>query len=138
MISPHNLLDCRQLYINTSYLLLLLLLLTAGFHWGCLIRNRNSLLFARNWVHPQFILVGSVFLIFFVFCVMLLYVCLFVLFLAAFVSVLCRSCPMFPLPLDCPFLIASSVFSTLYFHAWMIGHYCAVRREHSTYEILIK
>ena len=134
MISPHNLLDCRQLCINTSYLLLLM---TASFHWGCLIRNRNSLLFARNWVHPQFILVGSVFLIFFVLCYVV--ICLFVYLVSCCfclrpVSFVPNASIAFGLSiLDC-------VFSFLYpfFHAWLIGHYCAVRREHSTYEILIK
>jgi len=37
-------------------------------HDRCLIRNRNCLLFARIWVHIRF-LVGTMLLIFLVFCV---------------------------------------------------------------------
>jgi len=56
------------------------------------------------WVHPRF-LVGSVVLIFLVFCVV---------FLVLFVFVLCLVYPMLPVYLDCPFLIAPSVCSKIY------------------------
>jgi len=49
-----------------------------GKHGGCLIRSRNCLPFENTWVHPLFfVLVESVFLIFFVFCVVLLCVFIF-------------------------------------------------------------
>jgi hypothetical protein len=48
-------------------------------------------------VHPRFV-VGSVLLIVFV----------------LFVFVLCLVYPMLPVPLDCPFVIATSVFSNVY------------------------
>jgi hypothetical protein len=51
------------------------------------------------------VLVGSVLLIFLVFCVEFLF----------FVFVLCLVYPMLPVSLDCPFLITPSVFSNVYF-----------------------
>jgi len=49
-----------------------------GKHGGCLIRSRNCLPFENTWVHPLFfVLVESVFLIFFVFCAVLLCVFIF-------------------------------------------------------------
>lgn len=35
-------------------------------------------------------------------------------------------------------VIALSVFLNVYFHAWVIGHDCVVRRQYGTYEIQIK
>jgi hypothetical protein len=43
-------------------------LLIIWVKWWCLIRGKNCLPFTSTWVHPR-ILVGSVLLIFFVFCV---------------------------------------------------------------------
>ena len=54
---------------------------------------------------PAWFLVGSVLLIVLVFCVV---------FFALFVFVLCLVYPMLHVSLDCPFLIAPSVFSTVY------------------------
>ena len=55
----------------------------------------------------------------FVFCVVLC-------FLVLFVFVLCLVCPMLPESLDCPFLIASSVFSNVYFHFIMLLIYAII------------
>ena len=55
-------------------------------------------------VHPRFVL-GSVLLIVYVF---------YVVFLFLFVFVMCLVYPMLPVPLDCPFLIATSGFSNVY------------------------
>ena len=73
---------------------------------GYLIRSRNCLPFQNTWVYPCFFggvcLVGSVYLVFFVFCVVLCYfACL----------QLCLVCSMLPVFLDCPFLITLSPFS---------------------------
>ena len=68
--------------------------------------DRNFLPLVSTCVHPQF-LVGSELLIFLVFCVV---------FLVLFVLVLYLVYPMLPVSLDCPFLIASSVFSNVYLH----------------------
>ena len=66
-------------------------------HNGCLIRSRNCLPLTSTWIHPQF-LVGSIMLIFLVFCVV---------FLSLFVFVICLVYPMLPVSvlsiLDCPF-----------------------------------
>jgi hypothetical protein len=51
--------------------------------------------------------VGFMFVIFLVFCVALC-------FCVLFIFVLCLVCPMLPVSLDCPFLIATSVFSNVY------------------------
>jgi hypothetical protein len=58
----------------------------------------------RSWVHTQF-LVGSLLVIFLVFCVV---------FFVLFAFVLCRVYPIMPVSLDCPFLIARSVFPNIY------------------------
>ena len=71
------------------------------------LKERGLLAFARTWVHPL-VLVGSFFVIVLVVCVVL-YLCVLL------VSVLCLVCPMLPFSPDCPFLIASSVFSNVYF-----------------------
>ena len=68
----------------------------------CLVISRNCLPFACTWVLSRF-LVQSMLLIFLVLCV--------VFFCALFVFVLCR---MFPVYLDCLFLIAPSVCSNVY------------------------
>ena len=60
-------------------------------HGGCLIRDRNCLLFASTWFHLQF-LYGT--LIFLVFCVMLCFCVLFVFLLSLM-------CTMLPVSLDC-------------------------------------
>jgi hypothetical protein len=67
------------------------------FCWG---QCYSSFLFS-----VWFLLLGSVLLIFFVFCVMLL---------VLFVFVLCLVYSMLPVSLDYLFLIAPSVFSTIY------------------------
>ena len=82
-----------------------------------LIRNRNCLHFERIWVHPQF-LVGSMLLMLSVFCVV---------FFVLFVFVLCLMYPMLPVSLDCPFLIAPSVFSSLYLMGLI--HTYSIKRE---------
>jgi hypothetical protein len=72
-----------------------------------IIRGRNCLSFASTWVHRQF-LVGSVLLIFLVcYAVLRFYVLL--------ILILYLVCPMLPVSLDCPFLIAPSVFSNVYY-----------------------
>ena len=86
-------------------------------HGGRLIRNRNCLHFERIWVHPQF-LVGSMLLILLVFCVV---------FFVLFVFVLYLVYPMLPVSLDCPFLIAPSVFSSLYLMGLI--HTYSIKRE---------
>ena len=83
--------------------------------------------FESTWIHPQ--LVGGVrvvrvyfsisgfvwvFLFFVCFC---LFVCFF------FIFVLLLVCPMLPVALDWPFLIASSVFSILYLYQITIQWY---------------
>ena len=73
------------------------------WHDVCPIRARNYLPFAGAWVHPR-LFVRSVLLISLVFCVM---------FFILFVFVLCFVYPMLPVSLDCPFLIAASVFSNV-------------------------
>ena len=57
-------------------------------------------------VYPRF-LVDSVLIIFLAFCVVFFIVVL-------FVFVLCLVCTMFPVSLDCPLLIAHSVFSNVF------------------------
>ena len=106
-----------------------------------LIRNRNCVPFASPCVSPRCYLVRSMFLICLVFCVVLLCVvcvllhpvvckrehALFTLFLFVFAQwcpkhivlcfcfvFLCLLHPMLPVSLDCPFLIAPSVFSNVY------------------------
>jgi len=66
------------------------------------VKGRNCLPFAGACVHPWFLVV-SVLLIVLVFCVG---------FFVLFVLVLCLVHPMMTVSLDCPFLIAPSVFST--------------------------
>ena len=61
----------------------------------CLIRDRNCLLVTTTWVHPGF-LVRS-------------------MFLALFVLVPCLVYPVLSVSVDYPFLIATSVFSGVYF-----------------------
>ena len=58
-----------------------------------------------TWVH-SWLLVGSVLLIFIIFCV---------LFFASFVFILCLMYPMLPVSLDCPSLIPPLFFSNVYF-----------------------
>ena len=65
--------------------------------------NNNNFVSTR--VHHRF-LVGSVLLVFFSFPCCVLF--------ALFVFVLCYKYPMLPVSLNCPFLIASSVFSNVY------------------------
>ena len=84
--------------------------------------DRNFLPLVSTCVHPQF-LVGSELLIFLVFCVvflvgseLLIFLVFCVVFLVLFVLVLYLVYPMLPVSLDCPFLIASSVFSNVYLH----------------------
>ena len=64
----------------------------------------HCLPFVSTWVHTQF-LVGSLLVIFLVFCVV---------FFVLFAFVLCRVYPITPVSLDCPFLIARSVFPNVY------------------------
>jgi hypothetical protein len=68
-------------------------------------------------------LMGSELLIFLVFCVvflmgseLLIFLVFCVVFLVLFVFVLYLVYLMLPVSLDCPFLIASSVFSNVYLH----------------------
>jgi hypothetical protein len=61
----------------------------------CHIRGSNCWSSLSTWIHPWF-LVGSVLLVFLVFCVVLH-------FCVLFVFVLCLVCPMLPLSLDYPF-----------------------------------
>ena len=68
------------------------------------IRGSNCLPFARTWVNSRF-LVGTMLFIFVAFCVVLC-------FCVLFVFVLCLVYLM--LSLDCPILIAPSVFSNAY------------------------
>ena len=70
-----------------------------------LIIGTHHLSFASTWF-----LMGSVLLIFLVFCVV------FVLF----VCVMCLVCSMLPVSLDCPFLIAPSVFSNVMGICWWV------------------
>jgi len=69
--------------------------------------TRSSL---ETWTHFKN-LMGSELFIVLVFCVVV--VVLFLFFV--FVFVLCVVCPVFLVSLDCPFLIAASVFSSVYF-----------------------
>jgi len=64
-------------------------------------RSRNSLLVLREDMGSPRFLVGSMLLIFLVFCVL-------------FAFVQCLVCPVLPVALDCPFLIAPSVFSNVH------------------------
>ena len=77
--------------------------------------KQNRLIFKivilKNSLHPQFFL-GSV-------CVAHLFsflCCVFFCFLLLFVFILHLVCPMLPVSLDCPFLIAPSVFSNIVFY----------------------
>ena len=63
----------------------------------CFIRNRNCLLFESTWVHLRFFLVGFELLLILVLCVCL-----------------CFLSFSFSVSLDCPFVIALSVFSNIY------------------------
>ena len=68
--------------------------------------KRQELLTIREHLHSSPVLGGSVFLTFF--CVL-------------FVFVLCVMCKILPIFMDCPYLIASSVFSNVYskyLHVW--------------------
>jgi hypothetical protein len=76
---------------------------TRELHGGCLIRNRNCAL-EHLGSHP-FFFIGFVLLIFLVFCVV---------FFGLFVFVLCLMDLILPMSLDCPFLIANSIFSNIY------------------------
>jgi hypothetical protein len=69
------------------------------------VRGGDYLPITGAWVHPRF-LVGSVLLIFLVFCVV---------FLLLFVFILCLVCPVLTVSLDYPFFIAPSGFSDIYF-----------------------
>ena len=75
------------------------------YYGWCLIRSRNRLPFMITWFHLQFFCGGSVLLIFLISCVVLCF---------CFVC-LCLVCPMLPVSLNCPFLIAPSVFANVYF-----------------------
>ena len=85
----------------------------------CLIRERNCLPFAIACVHSRFLL-GSVLLIFLVFCAVLI---LFALFVLVMVLVY----PILPVSIDCPYLSifdrSLCLFSNIYLHhVWiMIG-----------------
>ena len=81
-------------------------------HSGCLIRSMNCLPFVSMWIRPQ-LLVGSMLLIFLIFCAGLR-------FCVLFVCVLCLVCPVLPVSLDCLILIAPSVFSNVYL-SWTAG-----------------
>ena len=65
--------------------------------------SNNCLPFANTWVHRPMFWWGSCYLSFFV-CCLVLCICV------VFVSVLCIVCPLQRVSLDCPFLIAPSVF----------------------------
>ena len=80
-------------------------ILTIWVTWWFLVRDGDYLPIAGAWVHPRF-LVGSVLFIFLVFCVV---------FLLLFVFNLCLMCPVLTVSLDCPFFIAPSGFSDIYF-----------------------
>ena len=75
--------------------------------WRGLIRNKNRLPFASTWVHLR-ILVGSALLILFSFLCSAFLCVLFVFFL-------CLLNPMLAMPQDCPFLIAASVCTNVFF-----------------------
>ena len=51
------------------------------------------------------------------------FLCCCCFFVFCFVFVLCVVCPVFPVSLDCPFLIAASVFSSVHLPFWGISHY---------------
>ena len=81
-------------------------------------RSRHCFPFASTWVHLLFfcdVCVADLFVFSVVLC-----------FLVLFVFVLCLVCPMLPVSLDCPFLIASSVFSNVYFHFIMLLIYSMI------------
>jgi hypothetical protein len=63
----------------------------------------DGFLIRRNWVHSRFFFGGSVLLFVLFFCAVL---CFFVLL----VFILCLVCSKMLVPLDCPFLISTSVF----------------------------
>ena len=68
-----------------------------------LYEQHDGFLIRRNWVHSRFCFGGSVLLFVLFFCTIL---CFFVLL----VFILCLVCPKMLVPLDCPFLISTSVF----------------------------
>jgi len=73
---------------------------------GCLIRIRDYLLFASTWVHLRFL--NGVRVVY-----LLSFLCCGVWFIL-FVFVLCLVGPMLPVSLHCLFVIAPSVFSSVY------------------------
>ena len=68
-------------------------------------------------VYPRF-LVDSVLIIFLAFCVVFFYCC--------FVFVLCLVCTMLPVSLDCPLLIAHSVFSNVFTSSCLYEGSCLI------------
>ena len=94
-------------------------ILTIWVTWWFLVRGGDYLPIAGAWVHPRF-LVGSMLLIFFVFCVVFLLLFVFILCLMCPVLTVsldcpCLMCPVLTVSLDCPFFIAPSGFSAIYF-----------------------
>ena len=91
---------------RSNYLLLLLLCI-----WCCCagVRGNNYLPFASTWVNPHFFLVGPCYSSFFSFMCCVVFLCFVCLRLVSQVV-----CPMLPVSLDFPFLIAHSVFSNVY------------------------
>jgi hypothetical protein len=71
-------------------------------HGGCYIRTRNCLPFASTWLYPRFVCRVHV-AYHLIFCAVFFFLLVFVLFLV---------CPMLPMSVDCPFVIA--VFYKVY------------------------
>jgi hypothetical protein len=67
--------------------------------------KKQDLLFLDS---PGLFLAGSALIIWLGFCV--------VIFFVLFIFLLCRMCPMLPVPLDLLFLIAPSIYSNVYSH----------------------
>jgi hypothetical protein len=112
---------------NRSFpLLALVSIFTFLYHWQDFyqiwlwatqwVSYKKQELFTIHLGSPQLVCVWSMLLIFLIFCVVFLFVCLHSVscvqcYLCLVSNVTCVLCPMLPVSLDCPFLIAPSVFS---------------------------
>ena len=128
MCSSWSTVVCRRSYVLSTLVLFVYLYKVSNTSWlyeqhgVFLITDSNYLPFASTWIHPG-ILVVSVLLFFLVFCVVFFLLCLpssCVLCTQCnqclwIVFVLCLVYPMWPVSLDCPFLVFSYVYVILWF-----------------------
>ena len=83
--------------------------------WWCLIRGKNCLPFTSTWVHPRF-LVGSVLLIFFVFCVVYFFLYSSCVLCAQCCQCLCIVNSLLPLQLYRTFILSEMICELFQYH----------------------